>query len=199
VVNFNGQNDVNGAAQNGDVEQLNMSGGLLRLTNYGNATGRRFDTGAMITFAGGGIEMDGASSIQNETANYTGAAVGGASNFPTAQTLVAAGGTDVIVTSKEGRTTTMNIGSLTLATNRLSGGTLNFVENGNGGNSVITFLGSGGGSIQADDTAYAWATYGDSYTYNAAAASLHAQCARLCHDHRRRRRHHAVCGCHSSG
>ena len=171
VVNFNGQNDVNGAAQNGDVEQLNMSGGLLRLTNYGNATGRRFDTGAMITFAGGGIEMDGASSIQNETANYTGAAVGGASNFPTAQTLVAAGGTDVIVTSKEGRTTTMNIGSLTLATNRLSGGTLNFVENGNGGNSVITFLGSGGGSIQADDTAYAWATYGDSYTYNAAAAT----------------------------
>ncbi|MCB1278191.1 autotransporter-associated beta strand repeat-containing protein [Prosthecobacter sp.] len=171
VVNFNGQNDVNGAAQNGDVEQLNMSGGLLRLTNYGNATGRRFDTGAMITFAGGGIEMDGASSIQNETANYTGAAVGTASHFPTAQTLISAGGTDVIVTSKEGRITTMNIGSTTLATNRLSGGTLNFVENGAGGTSVITFRGSGGGSIQADDTAYAWATYGDSYTYNAAAAT----------------------------
>lgn len=171
VVNFNGQNDVNGAAQNGDVEQLNMSGGLLRLTNYGLATGRRFDNGAMITFAGGGLEMDGASSIQDETANYTGAAVGGASNFPTAQTLIAAGGTDVIVTSKAGRTTTMNIGSTTLDTNRQTGGTLNFVENGNGGTSVITFEGAGGGSIQPNDTAYAWATYGDTYTYNAAAAS----------------------------
>ena len=171
VVNFNGQNDVNGAAQNGDVEQLNMSGGLLRLTNYGYATGRRFDTGAMITLAGGGIEMDGASSIQNETANYTGAAVGALSNFPTPQTLIAPGGTDVIVTSKAGRTTTMNIGSLTLATNRLSGGTVNFVENSNGGTSRITLIGSGGGSIQADDTAYAWATYGDTYAYNAAAAS----------------------------
>lgn len=171
VVNFNGQNDVNGAAQNGDVEQLNMSGGLLRLTNYGYATGRRFDTGAMITLAGGGIEMDGASSIQNETANYTGAAVGALSNFPTPQTLIAPGGTDVIVTSKAGRTTTMNIGSSTLATNRLSGGTVNFVENSNGGTSRISLRGSGGGSIQADDTAYAWATYGDSYAYNAAAAS----------------------------
>lgn len=171
VVNFNGQNDVNGAAQNGDVEQLNMSGGLLRLTNYGHATGRRFDTGAMITFAGGGLEMDGASSIQNETANYTGAAVGTGSNFPTAQTLIAAGGTDVIVTSKAGRTTTMNIGSTTLATNRQTGGTLNFVENGNGGTAAITFEGSGGGSIQAVGTPYAWATYGDTYTYNAAAAT----------------------------
>ena len=171
VVNFNGQNDVNGAAQNGDVEQLNMSGGLLRLTNYGLATGRRFDTGAMITFAGGGLEMDGASSIQNETANYTGAAVGALSNFPVAQTLIAAGGTDVIVTSTAGRTTTMNIGSTTLATNRQTGGTLNFVENNNGGSSVITFEGSGGGSIQAVGTPYAWATYGDTYTYNAAAAT----------------------------
>lgn len=171
VVNFNGQNDVNGAAQNGDVEQLNMSGGLLRLTNYGLATGRRFDTGAMITFAGGGLEMDGASSIQNETANYTGAAVGAGSNFPVAQTLIAAGGTDVIVTSKAGRTTTMNIGSTTLATNRQTGGTLNFVENGNGGTAAITFEGSGGGSIQGVGTPYAWATYGDTYTYNAAAAT----------------------------
>ena len=171
VVNFNGQNDVNGAAQNGDVEQLNMSGGLLRLTNYGFATGRRFDTGAMITFAGGGLEMDGTGAIQDETANYTGAAVGAASNFPLAQTLIAAGGTDVIVTSKAGRIITMNIGSTSLATNRQTGGTLNFVENSNGGSSVITFLGSGGGSIQADDTAYAWATYGDTYAYDAASAS----------------------------
>ena len=175
VVNFNGQNDVNGAAQNGDVEQLNMSGGLLRLTNYGYATGRRFDSGAMITFAGGGLEMDGASSIQNETANYTGLAVLDNTttrpNFPDRQTLIAAGGTDVIVTSKPGRTTTMNIGDGALATNRQTGGTLNFVENGNGGNSVITFEGSGGGSILANDTAYAWATYGDTYSYNAAAAS----------------------------
>ena len=168
VVNFNGQNDVNGAAQNGDVEQLNMSGGLLRLTNYGNATGRRFDTGAMITLAGGGIEMDGASSIQDETANYTGAAVVANAAFPAAQTLIAPGGTDVIVTSKAGRTTTMNIGSATIALNRMSGGTVNFVENGNGGVSVLSLLGTG---APADGTAIAWATYGDSYSYNAASAT----------------------------
>jgi len=171
VVNYNGQNDVNGAAQHGDVEQLNLSGGLLRLTNYGLATGRRFDNGAMITLAGGGIEMDGTGAIQDVTANYTGTAAGSASNFPVAQTLIAAGGTDVIVTSKADRTITMNIGSTTLATNRHTGGTLNFVENNNGGISVITFQGSGGGSIQADGTAYAWATYGDTYIYDAAAAS----------------------------
>ncbi len=168
VVNYNGQNDVNGAAQNGDVEQLNMSGGLLRLTNYGNATGRRFDNGAMITLAGGGIEMDGASSIQDETANYTGAAVVADPRFPVAQTLIAAGGTDVIVTSKEGRITTMNIGSSAIALNRVSGGTVNFVENSNGGVAVISLLGAG---APTDGSAIAWATYGDTYAYNAAAGS----------------------------
>lgn len=168
VVNYNGQNDVNGDAQNGDVEQLNMSGGLLRLTNYGNATGRRFDNGAMITLAGGGIEMDGASSIQDETANYTGAAVVVDPHFPVAQTLISAGGTDVIVTSKDGLTTTMNIGSSSIALNRLSGGTVNFVENANGGTSVISLLGTG---APTDGTAIAWATYGDTYSYNAAAGT----------------------------
>lgn len=168
VVNYNGQNDVNGDAQNGDVEQLNMSGGLLRLTNYGNATGRRFDDGAMIILAGGGIEMDGASSIQDETANYTGAAVVVDPAFPVAQTVIAAGGTDVIVTSKEGRITTMNIGSSAIALNRVSGGTVNFVENGNGGTSVISLQGAG---APADGTAITWATYGNSYAYNAAAGS----------------------------
>lgn len=168
VVNYNGQNDVNGDAQNGDVEQLNMSGGLLRLTNYGNATGRRFDDGAMITLAGGGIEMDGASAIQDQTANYTGAAVVVDPAFPVAQTLISPGGTDVIVTSKAGLTTTMNIGSSSIALNRESGGTVNFVENANGGSSVISLLGTG---TPADGTAIPWATYGDTYSYNAASGT----------------------------
>ena len=168
VVNFNGQNDVNGSAQNGDVEQLNMSGGLLRLTNYGHATGRRFDNGAMITFAGGGIEMDGLGAIQNETANYTGAAVVADAAYPAAQTLIAPGGTDVIVTAADFNIT-MNIGSDSIALTRQSGGTVNFVENATGsGNAVITLEGIG---QPADDTAIAWATYGDSYTYNAMLAS----------------------------
>ncbi len=168
IVNFNGQNDVNGAAQNGDVEQLNMSGGLLRLTNYGHATGRRFDNGAMITFAGGGIEMDGSGAIQNETANYTGAAVVADAAYPAAQTLIAPGGTDVIVTAADFNIT-MNIGSDSIALTRQSGGTVNFVENATGsGNAVITLEGIG---QPADDTAIAWATYGDSYAYNAMLAS----------------------------
>ncbi|MEZ5384463.1 MAG: autotransporter-associated beta strand repeat-containing protein [Prosthecobacter sp.] len=168
VVNFNGQNDVNGAAQNGDVEQLNMSGGLLRLTNYGHATGRRFDNGAMITLAGGGIEMDGAGAIQNETANYTGAAVVADAAYPTAQTLIAPGGTDVIVTAADFNIT-MNIGADAIPLTRLSGGTVNFVENATGsGNAVITLEGSG---QPGDGTAIAWATYGNSYAYNAAAAT----------------------------
>lgn len=168
VVNYNGQNDVNGDPQHGDVEQLNMSGGLLRLTNYGNATGRRFDDGAMITLAGGGIEMDASASNQDETANYTGAAVVVDPAFPSAQTLISPGGTDVIVTSRAGRMTTMNIGSSSIALNRVSGGTVNFVENGNGGVSVINLQGTG---APADDQAIAWATYGVSYSYNAAAGT----------------------------
>ncbi len=158
---------MGGVAQDGDAEQLNMSGGLLRLTNYGAATGRRFDTGAMIILAGGGIEMDGASSIQNETANYTGAAVSSPA-APTAATVIAPGGTDVIVTSTIGRTTTMNLGSGSIPLDRQSGGTVNFVEYANGGTAAITLLGN---NAPADGTAIAWATFGDTYNYNAAAAS----------------------------
>ncbi|MCF7784977.1 MAG: autotransporter-associated beta strand repeat-containing protein [Prosthecobacter sp.] len=163
VVNYN-----SAGTTNGDVEQLNMSGGLLRLTNYGTATGTRFDTGAMIILAGGGIEMDGVGSIANETANYTGLAVAVNAAFPTAETIIAPGGTDVIVTSDAGRTTTMNIGSGTIPLTRYSGGTVNFVENSNGGTSVITLQGTG---APADGTAISWATYGDTYSYNAAAAT----------------------------
>ncbi|MCP5557788.1 MAG: autotransporter-associated beta strand repeat-containing protein [Verrucomicrobiaceae bacterium] len=163
VVNYN-----SAGTANGDVEQLNMSGGLLRLTNYGVATGTRFDNGAMIILAGGGIEMDAVGSIANETANYTGAAVVVNPAFPTAATVVAPGGTDVIVTSDAGRTTTMNIGSVTIPLPRFSGGTVNFVENANGGTSAITLMGS---DAPVDGTAIAWATYGDTYNYNAATAT----------------------------
>ena len=167
VVNYNGQNGT----ANGDVEILYMSGGLLRLTNYGAAQARRFDSGAKIVLAGGGIEMDTVGAIANETAQYTSAAIStwtGPSEV--LETLVSAGGTDVIVTAGafDG---TMNIGSATVPLTRNKGGTVNFVENVTGaGASSITLQGNAG-AIQADDTAYAWATYGDSYTYNAGAAT----------------------------
>lgn len=163
VVNYNGA-----GATDGDVEQVNVSGGLLRLTNYGVATGRRFSAGAMMVLAGGGIEMDGVGSLTNITADYTGAAVLNHAAFPDAATVIAAGGTDVIVTSDVGRTTTMNLGSTTTTLTRRSGGTVNFVVNGNGGDSVITLRGVG---APADGAAIAWATYGDTYAYNAALAS----------------------------
>ena len=171
VVNYNSAGTLAAPiATNGDVEQLNLSGGLLRLTNYGGATGTRFDNGAMVVFAGGGIEMDGVGSVANETANYTGAAVGvhATFTFPTAETIVNPGGTDVIVTSDVGRTTTMNIGSAAIPLTRAIGGTLHFVENANGGASVITLSGN---NQPTSDLPIAWATYGDSYTFNAAQAS----------------------------
>ncbi|WP_176159275.1 autotransporter-associated beta strand repeat-containing protein [Prosthecobacter debontii] len=158
IVNLRGDN----SSSNGDVEQVNLAGGLLRLTNYGSSTGTRFDNGAMLTFSGGSLEMDGVGSTSDKTENFTGTAVGGATTFPTgsAKTIVGAGSSNVIVTSDVGRTTTLNIGSADVALDRQSGGTLNFVENNQGGTSVITFTGSGG---PAADTAIAWATYGDSF------------------------------------
>jgi autotransporter-associated beta strand protein len=166
VVNYN-----SAGTTDGDVEILYMSGGLLRLTNYDVATGRRFDDGAKLVLAGGGIEMDTTSAIAAETANYTSAAIStwtGPSEV--LETLVNPGGTDVIVTAGAFNAT-MNIGSATVPLTRLTGGTVNFVENVTGaGASSITLQGNAG-QIQANDTAYAWATYGSSYTYNAAAAS----------------------------
>ncbi|MCW0221197.1 MAG: autotransporter-associated beta strand repeat-containing protein, partial [Prosthecobacter sp.] len=167
VVNFNGQNGSNA----GDVEQVNLSGGLLRLTNYGAATNTRFDNGAMVIFAGGGIELDGIGSVGNETENFTGTAVGGSSTVPTGTIEVRPGATDIIVTSDAGRTTTLNIGDSTIDLLRSSGGTLHFVENSNGGTSAITLEGKAGSSLPATGSAIAWATYGDTYTYDASSAS----------------------------
>ncbi|TDU80756.1 putative secreted protein with PEP-CTERM sorting signal [Prosthecobacter fusiformis] len=158
IVNLRGDN----TATNGDVENVNLAGGLLRLTNYGSSTGTRFDNGAMVVFAGGSLEMDGVGSTTNITENFTGTAVGGAATFPvsSAATVIAAGSSNVVVTSDTGRTTTLNLGSSTINLNRESGGTLNFVENSNGGTSVITLNGVG---APAADSAIAWATYGDSF------------------------------------
>lgn len=158
TVNLRGDNTTSA----GDVEQLNLAGGLLRLTNYATSTGSRFDNGAMLVFAGGSLEMDGVGSTSDKTENFTGTAVGGAVTFPasSAQTIVGPGSSNVIVTSETGRTTTLNIGSSGITLNRQSGGTLNFVENGNGGTSVITLNGAG---APAADTAIAWATYGDTF------------------------------------
>ncbi|MBE2283551.1 MAG: autotransporter-associated beta strand repeat-containing protein [Prosthecobacter sp.] len=165
VVNYN-----SAGTTDGDVEQLNMSGGLLRLTNYGVNTGRRFDTGAKLILAGGGIEMDATGAIAAETANYTAQALLTATLAQTIETLIAPGGTDVIVTAGDFNAT-MNIGfdTATLVT-RQSGGTVNFVENTTGtGTASITLQGSSG--LPGDDLAIAWATYGNSYTYNAATAT----------------------------
>lgn len=169
VVNYNGQTGTT----NGDVEQLNMSGGLLRLTNYGGAQGRRFDNGAMLVMAGGGIEMDASGSIANEVAQYTGAAVAinNAATTPTPMTIVAPGGTDVIVTAAPGFTATMNIGSTAIPLTRQKGGTVNFVENSLNPGAAISLQGDGTGQIQLDDTAYAWATFGDTYNFDAGTAS----------------------------
>lgn len=158
TVNLRGDNSGN----NGDVEQVNLAGGLLRLTNYASSTGTRFDNGAMLTFSGGSIELDGVGSVANETENFTGAAVGGSTTFPStsAKTLIGPGSSNVIVTSDAGRTTTLNIGSSGILMERQSGGTLNFIENSNGGTSAITFNGNGAPTA---DSAIAWATYGDSF------------------------------------
>ncbi|HYF38015.1 MAG TPA: autotransporter-associated beta strand repeat-containing protein, partial [Prosthecobacter sp.] len=142
TVNFNGGN-LGAGARDGTVEQITLAGGLLRLTGYGTNTGRRVDSGAMVVFAGGGIEMDGVGSIANETENLTGTAVSGATAVPVGQTIVNPGGTDVIVTSMIGRTTTLNIGSSGIALVRNTGGSLNFVQNNNGGSAVISFNGAG--------------------------------------------------------
>ena len=158
TVNLRGDNTAN----NGDVEQVNLAGGLLRLTNYGTSTGSRFDNGAMVIFAGGDLELDGVGSVANETENFTGKAVGGSTTFPagSAKTIIAPGSSNVIVTSDAGRTTTLNIGDSTIDLDRQSGGTLNFVKNGNGGTSNITLNGIGAPTA---DTAIAWATFGDSF------------------------------------
>lgn len=180
VVNYNGQNGT----ADGDLEILYMSGGLLRLTNYGSATGRRFDNGAKIVLAGGGIEMDATDAIAAEVAQYTSAAIGSWTGpSEVIETFVSAGGTDVIVTAGAFNTT-MNIGAtevnigttaapiiVPVPLNRLKGGTVNFVEFAPGAGAASITLQGTGGQIQADDTAYGWATFGDSYTYNAGTAS----------------------------
>jgi hypothetical protein len=171
VVNFNGQNDVNGAAQDGDVEQLNMSGGLLRLTNYGNATGRRFDAGAMITLAGGGIEMDGASSIQNETANYTRRGGRRAVQLPD--------GADAHRAGRIGRDRHVQGGAHDHDEHRIAhaGDESSVRRHGElrGERQRRQFEHHAAGQRRRQHPggrhAYAWATYGDSYTYNAAAAT----------------------------
>lgn len=158
VVNLRGDN----TSTSGDVEQVNVAGGLLRLTNYGTSTGARFDNGAMVVFAGGSLEMDGVGSIANETENFTGTAVGGAITAPvgSALTVVGPGSSNVIVTSDAGRTTTLNLGASTVGLDRQSGGTLNFVENDNGGIAAITLNGTG---APAEGTAIGWATYGTAF------------------------------------
>ncbi|MCB1227016.1 MAG: autotransporter-associated beta strand repeat-containing protein [Verrucomicrobiales bacterium] len=164
VVNYNSRN----GSEAGDLEQVNVAGGLLRLTNYANATGTRVDTGALIAFAGGAIEMNGVGSTANLTENFTGTAATNAVLGGVRNTVVAPGATDVIVTSTSGRTTTMNIGDATTGLVRASGGTVNFVENANGGTAVLTFKGSSG---LVANTAIPWATYGNSYSFDAGTAS----------------------------
>lgn len=126
TVNYNSRN----SSQSSDVEGVFLSGGLLRLSNYTLGTGVRFATGARTIFGGGGLEMDG-TATSNRTENLTG------------EVRIMAGGTDVIVSSATGRTTTLNIGAGAAAFTRESGGTLALVENTNGGvASIITLNGA---------------------------------------------------------
>lgn len=141
TVNYNSRN----SSQASDVEGVFLSGGLLRLTNYTLGTGVRFATGARTIFGGGGLEMDG-TATSNRTENLTG------------DVRIMAGGTDVIVSSAAGRTTTLNIGATTATFTRESGGTLALVENTNGGvASVITLNGA---TAPAAGSLIAYSSYG---------------------------------------
>ncbi len=147
----------------GNVEHVILTGGLLRLGDYGGTFAgsgqRRVDDGAAVTFAGGGIQLDGTGSTADVTENLTSTDT----QVTTIGTQVLSGATQVIVTSDVGRTTTLNIGDATTPLTRNNGGTLHYRKVDNGGTAVVTFNSNGavGGSdaVTFDSLIGPWATY----------------------------------------
>lgn len=134
------------------ITNLQTTGGEL-VFDYTQANNSRTNSNHSTNFNGGTLRLVG-----NATANTTQSI----SNTNNNVLNLRAGGTEVVVQSATGRTTTLNMGRLASATDgavvtRATGGTVNFVEFGNGGTSVITLAAKTG---IVSNASMPWATYG---------------------------------------
>jgi len=149
LANFGG---VNVSNANFTVGNLHTTGGELVL-DYTQANNNRANGDNAVNFNGGVMRLVG-----NLTANTTQAFANANNNAVN----VRIGGTELVVQSATGRTTTLNMGRLASATDgavltRSTGGTMNFVEFGNGGTAAIVLLAKTG---VISNASIPWATYG---------------------------------------